>query len=168
VSQEHAATFKIISKHRMISHYFPKLKICIDHLSHESIWYKETDDLNNIGGIVVHLMEHLKRNTERLKDPNIQFAAGIESYFPSLDQDKSILKEQLELRFREFGRAMDQTAPNQIDIYSIYHLVEHTGYHVGQIIDRAQRMTGIRFQFMQNGINEKALQKLIQEELVQL
>lgn len=36
-----------------------------------------------------------------------------------------------------------------LDRYDIYHLVEHTGYHLGQIIDRTQRMSHTLFQFVQ-------------------
>lgn len=50
-------------------------------------------------------------------------------------------------------------------MYDIYHLIEHTGYHLGQVVDRVQRITGKRFQFVQNGINEKTLKKYINTEL---
>jgi hypothetical protein len=46
----------------------------------------------------------------------------------------------------------------------IYHLVEHTGYHLGQIVDRTQRINKTLFQFVQNGINEKNLKKLLEDE----
>jgi hypothetical protein len=160
----HSLEFKIISKHRMISHYLPKLQICLNSLNDDSIWLKESTDLNSIGGIVLHIREHLIRNTARLKDPNVQFAKGIEDQFPNTFQLKSTLIEDLTQAFLSFENAIDAINSEQFNLYNIYHLVEHTGYHLGQIIDRAQRMTGVRFQFVQNGINESALKAIIEEE----
>ncbi|MNF04884.1 hypothetical protein D3C80_2044960 [compost metagenome] len=60
---------------------------------------------------------------------------------------------------------MDNLSGDQVNQYNIYHLVEHTAYHLGQIVDRTQRLTGIRFQFVQNGINESGLKEIIEEEL---
>jgi hypothetical protein len=48
-----------------------------------------------------------------------------------------------------------------LNMHDIYHLVEHTGYHLGQIIDRIQRLMDRNFQFVQNGINERSLKDLI-------
>jgi hypothetical protein len=149
----------------MINHYFPKLKCCLEHLSNESIWQKESEDSNSIGGIVLHLIEHIKRNTIRLRDQNVIFNQGIEKHFPDINKDGAVIVEELDRSIIDFGTAMDNLDSDQIDIYNIYHLVEHTGYHLGQIIDRAQRLTGIRFQFVQNGINERELKKIIDKEL---
>jgi hypothetical protein len=165
LKRNHSFEFKIISKYRMISHYFPKLKSCLEHLSNESIWLKESEDSNSIGGIVLHLIEHINRNTARLRDRNVIFYQGIEKHFPDINRDRTMIFEELDRSFIDFGTAMDNIDSDQIDTYNIYHLVEHTGYHLGQIIDRAQRLTGIRFQFVQNGINEKELKKIIDIEL---
>jgi hypothetical protein len=163
MERNHSLEFKIISKHRMISFYLPKLKICLEHLGNELIWTKESEDLNNIGGIVLHLKEHVDRNTKRLREVNITFDTGIENYFPNINKDKQPLIEGLERSFLDFGLALDNSS--QFDLYNIYHLVEHTGYHLGQIIDRALRMGGIKFQFVQNGINERELKRLVDEEI---
>ncbi|WP_255266592.1 hypothetical protein [Bacillus cereus] len=48
--------------------------------------------------------------------------------------------------------------PQEIDMHS-----EHTGYHLGQIVDRSKRITGTAYNFCQNGINEKKLKALIEE-----
>jgi hypothetical protein len=160
--------FKIISKHRMVSHYLPKLKICLEHLDFNLIWHKESEDLNSIGGIVLHVVEHLNRNTIRLRNPDAKFNKGIENHFPYMEQDIAIIIEELDRTFSEFETAMNNLSSDQIDIYNIYHLVEHTGYHLGQIIDRAQRITGLRFQFVQNGLNEKELKKIIEDEIEEI
>ena len=70
-----------ISYHRMQDHYLPKLVQAIRLVSEEDLWKQETS-VNSIGGIVLHICEHLQRNTRRYKDPNIVFENGIEEYFP--------------------------------------------------------------------------------------
>ena len=44
-----------------------------------------------------------------------------------------------------------------IDLHSLLHLVEHTSYHLGQVVDRTKSIKGQQFNFCQNGINEKNL-----------
>jgi hypothetical protein len=63
------------------------------------------------------------------------------------------------------GGAIDQSHSKNHSMYDLYHLVEHTAYHSGQVIDRIQRRTGARFQFVQQGLNEKALRQRIETEL---
>ena len=43
------------------------------------------DSVNSIGGIILHICEHIQRNTSRYKNPNIVFEKGIEEYFPVSD-----------------------------------------------------------------------------------
>lgn len=157
--------FKIISKHRMISHYYLKLMTCLESLNINQMWLKESEDLNSIGGIIIHIIEHIKRNTQKMKNPDIKFEYGIENLFPDLCYEKEIMKEKLRQTFFEFEVAISET--ESIDINNVYHLVEHTGYHLGQVIDRAQRLTGNRYQFVQNGINEKSLKGIIERECIQ-
>jgi hypothetical protein len=156
--------FISISKHRMISHYLPKLKISLESLSNDQIWLKESEDLNSVGGIMLHVIEHIKWNTERLKNREVNFNKGIEDFFPESMVKKPHLNAELDIVFEELENALSIAKPEQIDMHSIYHLVEHTGYHLGQIIARAQKMSGKNFYFVQNGINERELKKKIEEE----
>lgn len=163
--------FIIISKHRMIHHYLPKLLICLDGLEEADIWSAERNSnnsnnyiSNSIGGIVLHLMEHVKRNTDRLHEPGRTYDKGIENYFPNMKLNNIQLKSRLEAVFHELKHAMETVSQGSMDMYALYHLVEHTGYHVGQIIDRAQWLTGHQFQFVQNGIHERGLKELIEAE----
>ncbi|WP_236343342.1 DinB family protein [Paenibacillus plantiphilus] len=161
--------FIVISKHRMINHYLPKLLNCLDRLEEADIWSAErnsnsSNSSNSIGGIVLHLMEHVQRNADRLYEPERMYDKGIENYFPNMKLDNIQLKSRLEAVFHELKHAMETVSQGSMDMYGLYHLVEHTGYHVGQIIDRAQWLTGHQFQFVQNGIHERGLKELIEAE----
>ncbi|MEC2757706.1 hypothetical protein P9Z56_26650 [Bacillus cereus] len=152
-----------ISYHRMQDHYLPKLVQAIRLVSEEDLWEKETS-VNSIGGIVLHICEHLQRNTRRYKDPNIVFENGIEEYFPVKQISSEALLKTVEEIFDEWGKAYIQVweEKRHIDLQSLLHLVEHTSYHLGQVVDRTKSIKGQQFNFCQNGINEKNLRTRVE------
>ncbi|OUA64765.1 DUF4052 family protein [Bacillus paranthracis] len=84
-----------ITYHRMQDHYLPKLIQAISFVSEEDLW-KQGDSVNSIGGIVLHICEHIQRNTSRYKNPNIVFEKGIEEYFPVKRQRTELLLQYVE------------------------------------------------------------------------
>ncbi|HDR7710320.1 TPA: hypothetical protein QCX89_002282 [Bacillus cereus] len=152
-----------ISYHRMQDHYLPKLVQAIRLVSEEDLWKKETS-VNSIGGIVLHICEHLQRNTRRYKDPNTVFENGIEEYFPVKQISSEALLKTVEEIFDEWGKAYIQVweEKRHIDLQSLLHLVEHTSYHLGQVVDRTKSIKGQQFNFCQNGINEKNLRTRVE------
>ncbi|CAM4062069.1 hypothetical protein PDN14_04385 [Bacillus cereus group sp. Bc222] len=147
-----------ITYHRMQDHYLPKLIQVISFVSEEDLW-KQGDSVNSIGGIVLHICEHIQRNTSRYKNPNIVFEKGIEEYFPVKRQRTELLLQYVEEVFDEWGTEYIQACGEKrhIDLHSLLHLVEHTSYHLGQVVDRTKSIKGQQFNFCQNGINEKNL-----------
>ncbi|AKE17284.1 MULTISPECIES: DinB family protein [Bacillus] len=152
-----------ISYHRMQDYYLPKLVQAIRLVSEEDLWKQETS-VNSIGGIVLHICEHLQRNTRRYKDPNIVFENGIEEYFPIKHLSFETLLKIVEETFDEWGKVYIQVwkEKRHIDLHSLLHLVEHTSYHLGQIVDRTKSIKGQQFNFCQNGINEKNLRTRVE------
>ncbi|MGR6910441.1 hypothetical protein RCJ96_15875 [Bacillus sp. BSL6] len=147
-----------ISYHRMQAHYLPKLVQAIQFVSEEDLW-KQGDFVNSIGGIILHICEHIQRNTSRYKNSNIVFEKGIEEYFPVKRQRTELLLQYVEEVFDEWGKTYIQACGEKrhIDLHSLLHLVEHTSYHLGQVVDRTKSIKGQKFNFCQNGINEKNL-----------
>ncbi|MBP0724524.1 hypothetical protein J5Y03_04900 [Bacillus sp. RG28] len=160
--------FYKLSYHRMIDHYLPKLIQTVDMLTIQNLWQEEKG-INSIGGIILHICEHIKRNTERYANPNIKYNEGIEGYFPSLDIEPNILSLKVQEVFnnwkKEFEKVITENNNIEIDAYNLFHLVEHTGYHLGQIVDRTKRITKKPFNFCQNGLNEKNLRTMIENSL---
>ncbi len=154
--------YKIIY-HRMQDHYLPKLVQAIRIINEEDLW-KQRDSINSIGGIVLHICEHIQRNTRRYNNPNIVFEKGIEEYFPVKRQRTEVLLQYVEEVFDEWGTAYIQACEEKrhIDLHSLLHLVEHTGYHLGQVVDRTKFIKGRQFNFCQNGINEKNLRTRVE------
>ncbi|KGE16835.1 hypothetical protein [Paenibacillus wynnii] len=158
--------FRTVSMHRMVDHYLPKFITCLESLDTRIIWACKDDEvgMNSIGGITFHVIEQVKRHTLRLSNPDLTYAKGIEDYFPSMNEEKDQLISELKLTFSHFQATLESVDQDHIDLYNLYHLVEHTSYHLGQIIDRAQRLTGAKYQFVQNGINEKKLRALVESK----
>jgi hypothetical protein len=158
--------FLEISQRRMIDHYLPKLVRALESLNKGQLWLKENENLNSIGGITLHIDEHVNRHIVRLSKPDAVFSKGIEEHFPDLDQEPVEVILTLRTRFNEWNEKLTERLEKlnedelscELDMHSIYHLVEHTGYHLGQIVDRTQRITAQSFQFCQSGINEKSLE----------
>jgi len=155
--------FGIISKHRLGTQYLDKLRVCLESLSQEEIWDEQPEGSNSVGGIVLHIILHVERNTERINAPAKKFEQGIENHFPREDGGGAELISDLQTAFGGFEKAIDSKA--LINLYDVYHLVEHVSYHLGQIVDRAQRLAGKKFRFVQNGVNEAVLSTKIEEEL---
>lgn len=152
-----------ICKHRMVSHYLPKLLFCVEGMSDHFLWLKQ-EQQNSVGGIVLHVLEHVRRNALRLLDPSVSFDKGIEQFFPEHNFTANDLSEKAKNEFQHFKEAIESADMTSIDIHSLLHLVEHTGYHLGQIVQRCQSLTNRQFQFCQNGINEKALKEQIERD----
>ncbi len=93
---------------------------------------------------LLHICEHLQRNTRRYKDPNTVFENGIEEYFPVKQISSEALLKTVEEIFDEWGKAYIQVweEKRHIDLQSLLHLVEHTSYHLGQVVDRTKCIEG--------------------------
>ena len=152
----------------MYSHYLPKLINSVQELNSKQLWNKEIPNINAVGGIVLHICEHVRRNSIRFSNQNhAGFSKGIEDYFPDSNLSVQELVQIVKGTFNEFNETMTSlfnNLPDQIDMHSLYHLVEHTGYHLGQVVDRSKRITNKSYSFCQNGLNEKNLELIIEEE----
>jgi hypothetical protein len=158
--------FLRISLHRMCDQYLPKLRQCIGVLDTGQLWERDGNQANSIGGIILHVCEQIRRNTIRYHEPGTDFASGTEDYFPDAGLSYEELLREVEGTFAAWRGVMesllDEALPT-VDMYSTYHLVEHTSYHLGQIVDRVQTRTGTAFKFVQNGLNERNLRALIEQ-----
>ncbi|MET3208727.1 UNVERIFIED_CONTAM: hypothetical protein ABIC26_001666 [Paenibacillus sp. PvR008] len=64
--------FKIISKHRMNDQYLVKLRACVEVLNEQVLWHVGEAETNSMGGIINHIMVHVRRNAAKLIDPTIK------------------------------------------------------------------------------------------------
>lgn len=157
--------FVRISIHRMTENYLPKLSAAIRALDQQTLWTHEVEWMNSIGGIVMHICEHVNRHIVRYSGSG-PVTGGIENHFPDLGLQPEELVVKATDAFSQWKSTMSayiggQSDMRLLDMHDVFHLVEHTGYHLGQIVDRTQRLTDTKFQFVQNGMNEKNLKQLL-------
>lgn len=159
--------FLKITLHRMTDHYLLKLTQALQSINSDELWKKDKKQ-NSVGGITLHMVEHVQRHINRYFEPTkIEHAAGIENYFPDSNLLPIELLQKVQNIFAKWKNGMEHlisAVDQNFDMHSFYHLVEHTGYHLGQIIDRVQLLSAKPFDFCQNGINENNLRKLTEED----
>ena len=166
--------FVNISRYRIKHHYHTKLMASLDALDDEAVWEKPSDACNSIGGTVLHILEQLRRRIAVFSDEDARhenLSKGIEGHFPQEMIPKTELMAQVTELFDQFDSVLtgiqESPDPEQEDPLGmpvLYHVVEHTSYHLGQIILMAESRTGKRFDFVKNGINEAQLRRLLENE----
>ncbi|WP_124727437.1 hypothetical protein [Staphylospora marina] len=162
--------FLVISRFRMTDQYLPKLLAALECLTRNQLWSR-TADTNSIGGIVLHMLEHLKRHAHPGSN-----GVGIEEFFPDDTLSPDGLARLAEQQFAEWALRMDawissclsDTPVDAPDLFRTYHLIEHCAYHLGQAVDRTRQMTGVRFDFCRRGLNEKQLRTRVEHRLREL
>lgn len=160
--------FMRITLHRMTDLYRPKLQEALSTISLEELWSEPYPSGNPVGSIVLHVTEHVARSSLRLHRHCDQLQPNFERFFPAGDQTPEQLIQLFEGELLSWKIFMleclsDGTRMDPEQMHQLYHVVEHTGYHLGQIIDRVQASTGKKFSFAQNGLNEAYLRRQIEE-----
>ncbi|WP_138493809.1 hypothetical protein [Paenibacillus pinistramenti] len=168
-NEDFSEIFLKITLHRMCDLYFQKLKVTLSGVSQNNLWAESYEDSNTIGGIVLHVCEHIARSCLRLKNLENELKKGFENYFPQEHISSQELMDAFECQLNEWKSIICEFIKkgrplNEEHIHQLYHLVEHTGYHLGQIIDRVQGITKKKFAFCSNGLNESYLRNKIESD----
>ncbi|MEF2965334.1 hypothetical protein V3851_05765 [Paenibacillus sp. M1] len=162
--------FLKLTLHRMTDMYFAKLKACLQGLPHEALWTESYPGGNTTGGIVLHMSEHIARSRLRLSGMESELQQGFEQYFPNesltSEQVIELFEEQLNRWSGIMARYIQGELPLEAEqVHQLYHLVEHAGYHLGQVIDRVQGATGKKAEFFNKGLNEAYLRQQIEADI---
>lgn len=152
-------SFIKISLHKMVDHYLIQLQHALDGLTNEQLWKTPSEHMHSIGSIALHIVEHLDRHMMKLKNKDHELDEGIEHFFPNERMDSTEITMILIDAFVEWGELLlkisqNEKRRNELDIHGLYHLVEHTSYHLGQIMDRVKLETGKSFDFAGKGFEQ--------------
>jgi len=130
---------------RLFDESVPRLKICVDKVSEEQLWYRPNDNSNGIGNLVLHLTGNINQwiNTGLGGDSD---SRDRQSEFDERGSvQKAEMLEQLDKvmdRAREVITALDAddlTSVHRVQGFEetglsmVMHVVEHFSYHVGQM-----------------------------------
>lgn len=134
--------------------FLPKLKLCLEELSEDDVWWRPNERSNSVGNLVLHLCgnmkqwilnsmggTHFKRDrdsefSERGPVPKAQLAGMIEATVSDVEQTLRVLSTSTLLE--RFPVQVYTTSRLQ----AVYHVVEHFSYHLGQILYIYKLRTG--------------------------
>ncbi|MEP6537691.1 MAG: DUF1572 family protein [Bryobacteraceae bacterium] len=129
-----------------LTQYEERIETCLDKLTYDQIWARDTDKQNAVGNLVLHLCGNLGQwilsgvaGAPDLRDRDAEFAARG-------DVSASELKTRLRDRVNETVAVIQSLTPEQLveltvvqgyevsKLHAVYHVVSHFSEHAGQII----------------------------------
>ena len=134
------------SRSYLSAEYLPKIERCVEALSDEDVWWRESESSNSIGNLLLHLdgstrmwivgvaggrfspRDRQQEFDEREQIPGAQLLARLKRTLAEADEAMARVDvgTLLELRESPWGEVSVLEA--------IYHAVEHFSMHAGQII----------------------------------
>lgn len=133
--------------------FLPRLRVALELLSCEQVWWRPNEASNSIGNLVLHLCGNVtqwivggvgKENVQRDRDREFSERTPI---------PKAELLERLSGAVQRAVTVLDSLDPaslgeqrtiqgNQVTVmYALYHVVEHYSMHTGQILLLTKMMT---------------------------
>jgi uncharacterized damage-inducible protein DinB len=147
------------SRYFLNNEYLPKIRLALEPLSEETIWWRGNEASNSIGNLLLHLAGNIRQwiasgvgGTADVRQRAEEFSAGggwtkerlighLEDAVRAADTVLGTLTEDDLLHTRRIqGR-------NVTVLEAVYHVVEHFSTHTGQIILLAKLHAGgaVRF-----------------------
>jgi uncharacterized damage-inducible protein DinB len=134
--------------------YLPKLLHCVEQMSDEDLWWRPNEVSNSAGNLILHLCGNLRQwivssvgGVEFRRDRDAEFAARgpvakaelVKNLKTVIDEVDAVLaaltSERLMVRFTVQKYEVST-------LQAVYHVVEHFGYHLGQILYIYKMRTG--------------------------
>jgi len=148
------ALFLECSRNQMFEQSWPRLRGCVESLTHEQVWWRPNAASNSIGNLLLHLNGNVRQwlltsfsGTEDSRNRPAEFKA--QDGAPAV-----VLLEQLGATLKEASQVLarlteaDLLASYEIQgtqvtgLNAVYHVVEHFGMHYGQILYIAKNLCG--------------------------
>jgi hypothetical protein len=149
-----SALFLDFSRHKLLDQFWPRLRACVEPLTHDQLWWRPNPASNSIGNLVLHLNGNVRQwlvasfNCEQdLRDRPAEFAERDQPPASALlGLHSATMSEAAEVLARL--TEADLRAPYEIQGYhvhgldAVYQVVEHYGLHLGQIIYITKSLSG--------------------------
>ena len=135
--------------------YLPKLLHCVEQLSDDDLWWRPNEVSNSIGNLVLHLCGNIRQwvvasigGVDFNRDRDAEFAARgpVPKADLMADLKRAVLEVDDVLARLESSRLLDRLRIQTYEVstlQAVYHVVEHFGYHLGQILYIYKMRTGI-------------------------
>ena len=131
-----------------------RIEDCVRRLNHDQIWTRNTQNVNSVGNLVLHLCGNVRQwigfgvgDLADQRDRDSEFAArgGLEPE-QLIDRLKAAVSQAVGI-IRKFdtARLMEKVTIQNYDVTkmeAIYHVIEHFSQHTGQIMFVTKMLTG--------------------------
>lgn len=148
------ALFLEASRKQLLEQSWPRLRTCVESLTHEQVWWRPNPASNSIGNLLLHLNGNVRQwlvvsfnKAEDSRNRPAEFSAKDGAPAPALlEQLGNTLNEASEVlaRLTEADLlALYEIQGHQVTgLDAVYHVVEHFGMHYGQILYIAKNLCG--------------------------
>ncbi len=154
------------SRTYLLDTYHPKILRCVDQLTDEELWWRPNTSSNSIGNLLLHLAGNIRQwmvhgvgGAEDVRERPLEFST-------QGDVPRTELLRRLETALYDVDAVLVNLDVNTLHemrriqgndvsvLQAIYHVVEHFGYHVGQIayITKMLKDVDLVFWKVQDGI----------------
>ncbi len=159
------------SRYFLNNEYLPKIRLAIESVSDEAIWWRANESSNSIGNLMLHLAGNIRQwivsgvgGAADVRQRSTEFRARG-------GKDKAALLAYLTAAVRDADDVLaaliaDELGhPRQIQgrsttvFEAVYHVVEHFSTHTGQIILLAKVHVGDKVKFYDDADLARALWK---------
>ena len=138
--------FRDFSRHKLLEHYWPRLRRCVDSLSDEQVWWRPNEVSNSVGNLVLHLDGNVRQwlvaPFTRLDDTRnrpaefserraIPASALLEALGTTMNDASDVLASLTEADLLATFNIQGYTVNG---LQAVYQVVEHFGMHYGQIV----------------------------------
>ncbi len=133
--------------------FLPRIRIALEHLSDEQVWWRPNEASNSIGNLMLHLSGNVmqwivggigKQNVKRDRDREFSERTPLPKA-ELLDRlAQTVQRAVTVLRSLEPAALGEQRTiqGNEVTVmYALYHVVEHFSMHTGQILLLTKMMT---------------------------
>jgi hypothetical protein len=149
-----SSLFIEFSRRKLLEHYWPRLRTCVESLTVEQVWWRPNAASNSIGNLILHLNGNVRQwlvvSFNRQADDRDRLAE-----FAAEDGMSAVrLLEKLGATMNDAAEVLgrlteaDLTGRFEIQGYhvsgleAVYQVVEHFGLHYGQIAYIAKTLSG--------------------------
>jgi uncharacterized damage-inducible protein DinB len=126
--------------------FMPKIHRCLDLLNEEEFWQRGSETENSVGNLILHLSGNVRQwivaglggeadHRERQKEFDTRAGLSKEEAWKRLEETVSEASRVLaELDPEELLRVRTIQKYHRTGLQAVFHVVEHFGYHTGQIV----------------------------------
>lgn len=146
IEQTAPTLFLSFSRRKLLEEYWPRMRSCVESLTDEQVWWRPNDSSNSIGNLLLHLNGNVRQwlivSFQRSKDTRDR-----PSEFNERNQiPAAALLDRLDATMREVSELLSGLHESDLltdfaiqgykvtGLDAIYHVVEHFGFHHGQIV----------------------------------